>query len=174
MSAVHLTIDQRKLCAITENLQARRCLRRHPRMVRGCLKCFPVSPTKKRFAGWEQEHGTLPVKTGFGAELSLGNAPLKLAKSKVRRFHRQTTSQARVDYGLPQPRSHKGQRSGPVSVLKALILLRYYASRLAISPDPSLCIWAEAPGGPSPDWSITLGPRYSPSSSGGCSWPPLQ
>ncbi len=25
MSAVHLTIDQRKLCAITENLQARRC-----------------------------------------------------------------------------------------------------------------------------------------------------
>ena len=26
MSAVHLTIDQRKLCAITENLQARRCL----------------------------------------------------------------------------------------------------------------------------------------------------
>ena len=26
MSAVHLTIDKRTLCAITENLQARRCL----------------------------------------------------------------------------------------------------------------------------------------------------
>ena len=43
MSAVHLTIDQRTLCAITENLQARRCLRRQLRIVRGCLKKIGLS-----------------------------------------------------------------------------------------------------------------------------------
>ncbi|WP_322202481.1 transposase [Acutalibacter intestini] len=50
MSAVHLTIDKRKLYAIMENVQARRCLRRQPRIVRCCLRIkFP--PERKLQGG---------------------------------------------------------------------------------------------------------------------------